>query len=403
MRENQFEKGLEQLEAMERKNIPIENWLHSLIIYILCDHKEFEEISRLVRRRLEQGHEMTPQLLSHLLDKAGEARHHELSHYIWERKVNLGYVHPSMDTCTRTLNTAARHRDPQLAQAVFHYLGKAGLQPKPDNHNQVIKSHLTKGSPDNLLAVFKELCTMHEAGLKPQNSTMRQLCQHFITWRIDCWEAWQMLKRLKDTRRSIPMDAIELILQAWKNDAKHNPSVADDALQLYREIYTVYPDGANLSIFNSFINICQRAQRVDLGMYMLKEMASSGIIPSGKTFELVIRMCLDAGSFKSAWMYLQDMQEREFPLTPKTQELIQEICLKSVDPYALRLRYHPSAQLPVSLPAAEPAKPDRPGKVVWNKEPKPSQATRRRRRRQREARIAEIEARREGTVVSEKK
>ncbi|KAJ5974486.1 hypothetical protein N7481_011696 [Penicillium waksmanii] len=403
MRENQFEKALEQLEAMERKNIPIENWLHSLIIYILCDYKEFEEISRLVRRRVEQGHDLTPHLLSHVLEKASEDRHHGLTHYIWERKVNLGYLHPSEDTCSRTLSTAAKYGDPQLAQAVFHYIRKAHLAPKSDDYHQLIRSYLASGSEGDLLAGFQELCTVHEAGLKPLHSTMKALYQHFIRHKIDGWEAWQMLKRLKDSERSIPIDAVELILQTWKNDAKHNPSVADDALQLYRELYTVCPDSSNLSIYNSLINICRRAQRVDLGMYMLKEMSSFGIIPSCKTFELVIRMCLDARSFKSAWMYLQDMQEREHPLTLTTQELIQEICPKSVDPYALRLKYHPSAQLPVNPPVAEPAKPNRPGKVVWNKEPKPSQATRKRRRRQREARIAEMEERHEGTVVSEKK
>lgn len=401
MRENQFEKALEQLEAMERKSIPIENWLHSLIIYTLCGYKEFEEITRLVRRRLEQGHEMTPQLLSHALEMASKSQHHGLTHYIWERKVNLGYLHPSEITCTQTLNTAAKYRDPQLAQAVFHYLRKVGLAPTTGNYDRLIRSHLTSGSESDLLAAFQELCTMHEAGLQPEKLTVTALYEHFVRWKIDRWEAWQMLKRLKDAGRSVPISAVEVIVQAWKNNAKHIPSIVDDALQLYRELYTVCPGGANLSVYNSLINISRRAGRLDLGMYMLKEMASFGIIPSGKTFELAIRMCLDAGSFKSAWLYVQDMQDRELPLSLKTQELIQEICPKSVDPYALRLQYDPSVQLPASPPVAEPAKPAKPKKVVWTRGPKPSQATRKRRRRQREARIAKMEERRKGTVVSE--
>lgn len=399
MRENQFEKALEQLEAMERKSILIENWLHSLIVYILCDYKEFEEVNRLVRRRVEQGHEMTRQLWSHVLGKASEDRHHGLTRYIWERRVNLGYLHPSEETCTRTLYVAAKYGDPEMGRAVFHYLHNAGLKPKPEDHDRLIISLLVSGSEGDLPAAFEELCTMHEAGLEPRASTMRLLYEYFVQGEIDRWEAWQMLKQLKHTQRSIPIGIVEAIAKAWKQDAKSHPSVADDALQLYRELYTVCPGGATLAVYNILINICRRAQRFELGMFLLKEMSSLGVIPNGETFELAIRMCLDAGSFKSAWMYLQDMQQRELPLTLKTQTYIQEICPKSVDPDALRLRYHPSAQPPASPPVAEPVKAAKP---VWTQGPKPSQATRRRRRRQREAILAEQERHIEGVVASEK-
>ncbi|KAJ5599170.1 hypothetical protein N7450_000237 [Penicillium hetheringtonii] len=384
MRENQFEKALEQLEAMERKNIQVERWLHSLIVYILCDHNEFEQVYRLVRRRVEQGHELTHQVWSHVLCKASEGRHHELTRYIWERRVNLGYLHPSEDTCSKTMYVAAKFGDPELGRAAFHYLRKSGYQPRSEDHDL--------GQRENLPAALEELCTMHEAGLEPRSSTMGLLYNYIIKGQIDPWEVWEKLKKLSNDRRSVPIGAVEVIVKAWKNESRHHPTSANDALQLYRELYTVCPGGATLALYNTLINICRRAGKINEGMYLLKEMISLGILPSSETFEFAIRMCLDAGSFKSAWMYLQDMEQRNLTLSYSTQSYIQEICLKSVDPDAIRLRYHPSAQLP---PQPEPVEPVEPARPVWTREPKPSQATRRRRRRQRE-RLEALEAQKAG-------
>lgn len=401
MRENQFEKALEQLEAMERKNIPVENWLHSLIVYIMCDYHEFEEVNRLIRRRVEQGHEITQQLWSHVLCKASEDRHHGMTRYIWQRRVNLGYLRPSEDTCTEAMYVAARFGDHELGRAVFHYLRIAGLKPKSGDHDRLITSLLVGGSDGDLPAALEELCTMHEAGHEPRKTTMKLFYGYIIQGQIDRQEVWQMLKRLKNAKRSIPLAAVEVIAEAWKNDAEKNPSVVDDALAVYRELYTVCPEGANLALYNVLINTCRRGRRPDVGMFLLKEMSSLGVIPDGETFNLVIRMCLDGKNFRSAWMYLQDMHQRGLLLVHKTQTYIHEVCAESMDPDAIRLRYHPSAQLPSNPPLAESVEPKKPW-TVWNKEPKPSQATRRRRKRQREATIAEKEKRREDAVASEK-
>ncbi|OQE31407.1 hypothetical protein PENSTE_c001G08470 [Penicillium steckii] len=381
MRENQFEKALEQLEAMERKGILVERWLHSLIVYIMCDHKEFEEVYSLVRRRVEQGHELTHQVWSHVLCKASEGRHWELTHYIWERRVNLGYLHPSEDTCSRTLYVAAKFGDPELGRAVFHYLRKTGHQPRSEDHDRLIIAFVTSGAEGDLAAALEELCTMHEAGLEPRNSTMRLLYEYIVQSQIDPWDVWEMLKQLSSNKRSVPISVIEVIVKAWKHLAQELPVVVtNNALQLYRELYTVCPGGATLAVYNILINICRRANRINDGMYLLKEMSSLGVLPNNETFEFAIRMCLDAGSFKSAWMYLQDMEQRGFSLSPRTQSYIQEVCKKSVDPFAIRFRYHPGAQAPPPNP--EPTEPPKP---VWTREPKPSQATRRRWRRHREA------------------
>ncbi|KAJ5112641.1 hypothetical protein N7532_000686 [Penicillium argentinense] len=397
VRERQFEMAFDHLEMMERKHIPIENWLHSLVIYHLCEYKAVDEVYRLVRRWVEQGHDMTEQLWSHMLCKAGEHRHLGLTCYVWERRVNLGYLHPSQDTCSDALRVAAKFGDHKLGQAVFRYYQNSGIEPGPGDYDRLIKSLLINGSDGDLFAAFEALCTMHEAGVQPRDTTLNLFYTYLVTGHIDRLEAWNMLKRLKNAKRTIHIGAVEAIAEAWKHGARSAPALVDEALNCYRELYTLCPEGASVKVYNSLINMCRRAQNLGSGMFLVKEMASLGVVPNNATFDFIIQMCLDAGNFRSAWMYLQDMLKRDFAPTQRTRQYTQEVCAKSLDEYSLKLQYHPSLQ-PTSQPTPEPVKPAKPAKrewVEWTKGPKPSKNTRRRRRRMKAEREAEREARRE--------
>lgn len=340
LREHQFELALEQVSMMERKDIPIENWLHSMIIYNLCDFQEFNEVYRLMRARVDQGHDMTLALWMHVLDTASKARHYLMIRYTWQRMVDLDYLHPSADMCCTALELAAAAGDVELANSVFRFFTKNDITTSPTDYKCLVEA--TVGAGD-LPAAFDILCTVHEAGNIPTESLLSPILAHMIESKTDHREAWQMLKQLKNAKRSIPLDAIAVIAELCAQNAQNDPTVVDDAIGFYKETYTLYPEGANVRIYNCLLQMCRHAGNREAGLFLVKEMSSLGVIPDRVTFETLILMCLDAGNYKSANMYFEDQLKRG-DVSPEALCEIRQLCRKSVDEFALRLQYHPRMQ-----------------------------------------------------------
>ena len=341
LREHQFELALEQVAVMERKDIHIENWLHSTLIYHLCDFKEFDEVYRLMRARVEQGHDMTLALWSHVLTSASAAFHYSMTRYVWRRRVDLGYLHPSTEVCRNVLTIASRAGDVELANHVFRLSTDTQLPLDAKAYERLIETHLGAG---DLPAVFHVLCVMHEAALAIEDTATQPVIDYMGQQRVDPRAAWQMLKHLKNAKRDIPIDSIHLIARFCEVEAHHDPSVADDAIGFYKDLHTLLPDGADVLFYNSLVRTCRRAGNRAAGMFLVKEMASLGVAPNGATFEALILMCLDARNYQSAYMYFQDLLKQEKSVSKETLAEIRELCAQSVDEFALRLQYHPGVQ-----------------------------------------------------------
>lgn len=338
LRENQLELALEHVALMGRKDIFVENWLHSIIIYTLCDHQELDEVYNLMRARVEQGHDMTHRLWMHVLTEAGKHGHYHMARYAWRRMVELGYMHPVIEVCDDVLKIAAGAGDTELANSVFRYLSDSGTRLDRIQYERLVETHVTAG---DLPAAFETLCTMHEARVPLADSSTENVLAYMIQSKVDRREAWQMLKRLKNAKRTIPIDAVRVIADLCEHDAHDDPSVVDDGVGFYKELYTLCPAGADVRVYNALIRMCRTARNRESGMFLVKEMASLGVVPNGVTFESIILMCLDAGNFRSGFMYLQDLIKRDASLSPETQAEIREICAGSVDEFAMRLQYHP--------------------------------------------------------------
>lgn len=354
LREHQFELALEHITLMGRKDIPIENWLHSTVIYHLCDFQEFDEVYRLMRARVDHGHDITLALWMHVLKTASEAQHYVATRYVWQRMVDLGYLHPPADTCSNVLTLAARAGDAEQANSVFRFLTNSELSPGRQDYERLVEANMGGG---DLSTAFDVLCTMHDAGIAPEKSSTESILVYMIESKIDRREAWQMLKHLKNAKRRIPIGSVHVIAELCEHDAQDDPSVVDDAVGFYKELYTLCPEGANVQVYNTLIRMCRRAANREAGMFLVKEMASLGVIPNATTFETIILMCLDAGNYRSAYMYFQDLLNRDSSISTETQTEIRQICAQSVDEFALRLQYHPQVQ-ELRVTIDEEANPD---------------------------------------------
>lgn len=338
LRENQIELALEHVALMGRKDIFVENWLHSIIVYTLCDHGELDEVYNVMRARVDQGHDMTHRLWMHVLAEAGKQGHYPMAHFVWRRMVELGYMHPLIEVCDDVLRMAAKAGDIEMANSVFRYLRESGIPPERTQYEGLVETHVAAG---DLPAAFEALCTMHEAQIPLADSSTERVLAHMIQSKVDRREAWQILKRLKNAKRTIPIDAVRVIADLCEHDAHDDPSVVDDGVGFYKELYTLCPEGADVRVYNALIRMCRTARNRESGMFLVKEMASLGVVPNGVTFESIILMCLDAGNFRSGFMYFQDLMKRDARLSPETQGEIREICARSVDEFAMRLQYHP--------------------------------------------------------------
>lgn len=341
LREHKFEMALEQFSLMQRKDITVEDWLHSSIIYHLCDMGELDEVLRLMQVRVSQGHDMTSELWMHVLQTAIEAQHFMTSRFVWRRMVELGYLHPPSTVCSDVLRLAASVSDIEIAESVFRHLARRALPPTLQDYQQFIVANVGAG---DLPAALGVLCTMHEAGLSLDQTTTQPILAYMIQSQTDRREAWQILKRLHNEKHNIPLASVRVIAKLCEHDAQNDPTVVDDAVGFYNEIHTLCPQGADLQVYNTLIRMCRTAGKREAGIFLVKEMATLNVIPDTTTFETLILMCLDAGNYKSALMYLLDLAKREATVDPKAKEEIRSLCARSVNEYALRLQYHPLIQ-----------------------------------------------------------
>lgn len=338
LRETQFELALDHIAQMARKDIVIEDWLHSLFVYNLCEFGELDEVLQMMRSRADQGHDISLNLWLHVLEVASAAVHHETTSYVWTQVVHLGYLRPPHTVCSNVLVVAAQTGDTELAEMVVRFLAENNMPLESQDYANLAGTH---AEADNLIAAFEVLCSMHKAGFTLEDSSTQPVLTSLIQTKVCPSAAWDLLKRVKAMKHDIPPGCAKVVFQLCENDALDDPFAVDDAVDLYKDLYSLCPGGADISIYNTLVNMCRRAKNRDVAMFIVKEMSLLGAVPDGTTFERLILMCLDAGNFQSAYMYFQDMQERGFDPSKQAQDEICNACSGTPDTFAVRLRYHP--------------------------------------------------------------
>lgn len=342
LRENQFELALDHIAQMERKDIAVEDWLHALLVYNLGDFGEHDEVLRLMRLRVSQGYNMTVDLWQYVLDTVSAAVHSEATRYVWFHTVQLGYLKPVHEACNKVLTVAARTGDTDLAVSVIRYMADSDMALSAQDYRELVETHATAGS---LTTAFEVLCSMGKTDIPLDSSTTQPILTYMIREKIRAKDAWNILKRLKQAPgkhdAAIPQECARVVLALCEHDAQNNPFAVDEGIELYKDLYTICPEGADVTIYNTLISMCRRARNRDAAMFAVKEMALLGVIPNSETFEALILMCLDADNFQSAYLYLQDMLERGLSPDEATQAQIRDKCYGASDQYAVQLKYHP--------------------------------------------------------------
>lgn len=338
IRQNQFELALDHVAQMEMKNIQVENWVHSQLVYNLCEIEDFDEVLRLMRSRTSQGHDMTLDLWYYVLDMGSEALHYGTTLYVWRRTVELGYLQPPYGICRNVLTTASRTGDTTLAASVFEYLNDIDVPRGLEEYEKMAETHLVA---NNLYSAFETLCSMHKSGIELEGSSTRSILTFMIDRQTVPRVAWDMLKQLKLKKYDIPVGCANAVIELCENMAQYDGSMADEGVSFYKELYSLCSKGADVLTYNSLIRMCRWAQNRKAAMFIVKEMSALNVTPNDQTFENLMLLCLDAGNFQSAWLYFQDFLERGGGLSEEVGTQIRNSCSHSDDEFAVQLRYHP--------------------------------------------------------------
>jgi hypothetical protein len=145
IREGQLELALQNIERMYQQKTPVGQWLYGLMIYSLCEVEDFEAVLRLLYYAEDERIEVPTYTLHHILDKASECLHLDLTKRIWYDMVEPSYVNPSTGICYNVLLTAARSGDRALADSVSKVLSHRQSKPSDLEYDLLEETYVKAG------------------------------------------------------------------------------------------------------------------------------------------------------------------------------------------------------------------------------------------------------------------
>ncbi|KAJ0422761.1 hypothetical protein BJY00DRAFT_310771 [Aspergillus carlsbadensis] len=339
IREHQFELALDNIAHMERKDIVVKGWLHSLLIYYLCECEEFGQVLELLRTRLEQGYPVTQELWMHVLNAATTACYLPTIRFIWKRAVELGSLGPEPHLCDLIIEKATEYGDTRLGRSVLLYLRHSGHPLEAWHYEKLCHMHVTS---NNLYESLRVLCEMKGAGHTVQSSSVGPILNHCISGKIRPRDVWSHLKDLKSKGQDIPLACARIVIDLYREGARSDPFEVDDGIAFYKELYTLCSAKPDAAIFNALIRMCRVTQDAESAMFVVHEMAAFQVVPNANSFGHLIMICLECDNFQSAHLYFEDMIERGLHLDQAARAEIRELCGTSADEAAVKLRQHPA-------------------------------------------------------------
>jgi hypothetical protein len=145
IREGQLELALQSIERMHQQKTPVGQWLYGLIIYSLCEVEDFDAVLRLLYHTEDGRIEIPTYTLHHVLDKASECLHLDLTKRIWHDMVEPTYINPSTGICYNVLLTAARSGDRALADSVSKVLSHRQSKPSDLEYDLLEETYVKAG------------------------------------------------------------------------------------------------------------------------------------------------------------------------------------------------------------------------------------------------------------------
>lgn len=274
LRDEQYELALEKLHEMYEKGIQIEGWVYDVFIYVFGKIEFLDDALRLVRHRLDSGHEVPVNVWYYLLDVCSKGQNITATRFIWNRAVQQGLINPSDGVALNVLNMAAVYGDTEFCTPVIEYLASRGTRLNRHHYEALIDAHAAQENVERALEVY---CIMQAAGVEVTNASTGSLA--FALTRdpslID--QAIQAMSGLQG-KHNVPITVFNCVLnEIVKNVVEQPDDMFAKALSLYRRIREFVPDGPN---WETFRNLLWKCTRPELAQFFAGEMVHFGIKPN---------------------------------------------------------------------------------------------------------------------------
>lgn len=274
LRDEQYELALEKLHEMFEKGIHIEGWVYDIFIYVFGKMEFLEDALRIVRHRLDSGHEVPVNIWYFLLDVCSKGQNVAATRYIWNRAVQPGIVNPSDGVALNVLNMAAVYGDTEFCTPIIEYLASRGTRLTRHHYEALIDAYSAQENVEKALEVY---CIMSAAGVEVTNSSTGSLA--FALTRdpslID--KAVRAMSGLQG-KHNVPITVFNCVLnEIVKADVEPSDDAFAKALGLYRRIREFVPDGPN---WETFRNLLWKCTRPELAQFFAGEMVHFGIRPN---------------------------------------------------------------------------------------------------------------------------
>ncbi|KAF4533858.1 Protein-tyrosine phosphatase receptor/non-receptor type [Lasiodiplodia theobromae] len=279
LRESQLELALSYMDTMVSEGIPIKSWLYDMAIYTLCDVEEVDEALKIMQRRVESGEQnISKPVWYSLLDAASSVQNLAAIEYVWKRQVGPGHINPSSSICFNILAAVSRVGDADLATDVFRVLSERKEVFTQQHYEMLVDTYIQAGDMKTALSV---LCIMQTSGAPPNDYSTRKLFQWTRAEADRPVELFDQLRKLKDDGHTIPLAAINVLIEAaiFRDDF-------DTAVDIYKALHTLCEDGPSTSTFNTLLRGCRH--RKDLAMFLAAEMVERKVEPDALTYDRLL-------------------------------------------------------------------------------------------------------------------
>lgn len=317
---------------MERKGIALEQWLHSLLVYKLCDSCEFTEVLHLMRSRSKKAEYISPAMWSYLLRAAIRSYHFDTVRYVWTNAVDLGYTALRPSDCRDILRLASEYGDISFSESAFRHLFRLQRKLEPEDYENLVHAYALNG---DIKTSLEMICRMHEKKLPLSPQSTQPVLQLLETKMNDPEAIWKEITELNKKGLKIPVALANLAISysaiSFQRGALSASRATNVAIDIYKDLFEVCSSGANIETFNSLFTLCHKTGRPDACTFFAKEMAAFEVPPDQQTLQTLMLICLEAGNFHAASMYLTDLQARGWDLSSAVLDEVYRKCQNTVD------------------------------------------------------------------------
>lgn len=310
---------------MERKGIPLEQWLHSLLVYKLCDADEFTEALRLIRARPNKAKSISSAMWLYLLRAAMRRSHYETVEYVWKNAVDLGYKNLSVADCRDVLGFASEHGDIDLAESIFRHLSTLQTHLISYDYGKLVQMYARNA---DIKSAFEIVCQMHKHNIPIGPESTRPILQSMETISSDPTILGGEICGLKDEGFEVPIQLANIVIEhtgtLFRRGAISASRAIEVAVSIYKDLFDICASGANTDTFDHLLSLCHQTSRPDICTFFAKEMAALDIPPGQRTLETLILICLDSGNRSSAEKYLADLKAQGWELSETARSEIRD-------------------------------------------------------------------------------